>query len=140
MRKLTISDRIYESSFNSLERKFGYKFPNYFKDFMKTYADLSVEERIYFDKEKDKWKVNKFCMYKTMFEFSEEFLKNNLGYKVPFGFDPGGWIFCICLDENDYNSVYIYRFTDHLPEEAFLKIADSFEEFIDGLQPESEVS
>lgn len=139
MRKLTFSKRIQDGEFRSLERTYDIKIPGDFKNFMQIYANSGVVERVYADSNNQNWKISKFCPYKTIHEFVGEFLENNLGIKVPFAFDYGGWIFCICLDENDYNSVHIYRF-DHKPEEPFLRIANSFEEFIEGLQPESEVS
>lgn len=58
---------------------------------------------------------------------------------LPFGFDFGDWIFCICLKKEKYGQIYLMR-TDEIEEdEAFEFIANSFEEFIDSLQPESEV-
>jgi hypothetical protein len=42
------------------------------------------------------------------------------------------------MDDDDFGTIYINRWTDHLPEEQFLKIADSFEEFINGLHAEDE--
>ncbi len=59
---------------------------------------------------------------------------------LPFGFDDGDWIFCICLKIDKYGKIYLMR-TDEgdCEEDAFIFICDSFEEFIDGLQPESNV-
>lgn len=140
MKQLTFSKRIQDWEFDFLEQTYGIKIPQYFTDFMQIYASSGVIERVYKGINGQNWKIGSFCPYKTMYEYVGEFLENNLGIKVPFAFDYGGWIFCICLDENDYNSVYIYRSSDHLPKDAFLRIADSFEDFIDRLQPESEVS
>jgi hypothetical protein len=58
---------------------------------------------------------------------------------VPFAYDPGGWHFCLSFDADTYGKIIINRWTDHLPEEQFLVIADSFEEFINGLQTEENI-
>jgi hypothetical protein len=126
MRQLTFRKRIQDGEFRSLERTYSIKIPNFFKDFMQTYGDSGVEERHFVDTNGDSWEVWCFCGYKTMYEFVGEFLENRLGFKIPFAFDRGGWLFCLSLDEIDYNSIHIYRF-DHKPEEVFLKIADNFE-------------
>lgn len=124
----------------SLERNLNMKFPICFKEFLQEYGDSSIKENTYLDRNGLSWKISKFWNYPNIYGLTKEFVENGFGKKVAFAHDEGGWSFCLCLDENDYNSVYIYRFTDHLPEDVFLKIADSFEEFIDGLQPESEIS
>ena len=59
---------------------------------------------------------------------------------IPFAIDPGGNPFYVSIGGEDYGAVYIDTITSRGYEEPILKIADSFEEFIDGLQPESEVS
>lgn len=56
---------------------------------------------------------------------------------LPFGFDDGDWIFCICLKRDKCGKIYLMR-TDEgdCEEDAFIYVCDSFEEFLDGLQPE----
>jgi hypothetical protein len=56
---------------------------------------------------------------------------------LPFGFDPGGWTYCISLKKESYGQVFLFRM-DKIHEEAFDFIAPSFEEFINNLKPESE--
>ncbi|MBK9580663.1 MAG: SMI1/KNR4 family protein [Saprospiraceae bacterium] len=53
--------------------------------------------------------------------------------KIPFAYDPGGWHFCLSFDEDTFGKVVVNRWSDHLPEDQFIVIADSFEEFINGL-------
>lgn len=55
---------------------------------------------------------------------------------IPFAIDPGGNPFYVSIGEGDYGNVYIDTITSRGFEEPILKIANSFEEFIDGLQPE----
>lgn len=136
MRKLTIKPRIYEGHIRSLEKHIGAKFPILFEEFLLLYADTSVEERVYHDENGLEWIISRFWNYPNIHGLTKEFQREGHGTKVAFGHDEGGWSYCLSLDPEDYNAVYVYRFTDHAPEETFLKIADSFEEFIDKLEPE----
>lgn len=54
---------------------------------------------------------------------------------VPFAIDPGGRPFYFSLGKDDNGTVYIDRMGAGY-ENPLLKIADSFEEFINGLQAE----
>lgn len=74
---------------------------------------------------------NMFQAINEMFEKKNDWL--------PFGDDVGDYLFCICLKSDNYGKVYLMR-TDEIDEsDAFIFVSNSFEEFIDGLQPESEV-
>jgi SMI1-KNR4 cell-wall len=138
MKQLTFSKRIEDSEFWSLEKTYSIKLPQEFKDFMQIYANSGTIECIYIQEDNgQEWELRLFCNYKMMHEYVGEFLDYKLGVKIPFGHDLSGWLFCLCLDEQDYYSVYIYRF-DYEPEEAFFKIADNFEDFINALVPEEE--
>lgn len=110
----------------------------YFKDFMKANAGLSHYERIYTDSCGKAWKVSQYVDFIQMYDLTTEFVGSYKRKLVPFAFDGGGWHFCLCLDESDHGAIYINRWTDHLPEEQFLKIAESFQDFINGLQKEEE--
>ena len=54
---------------------------------------------------------------------------------VSFGSDPGGWQFVISVQKSDFGKVYFCRMDEAL-EDALTLLADSFEEFIDGLEIE----
>lgn len=56
---------------------------------------------------------------------------------LPFGYDPGGWIFCICLKNECYGKVHLFRM-DRIYEENFDYICENFEEFVNGLRTEDE--
>lgn len=55
---------------------------------------------------------------------------------LPFAIDPGGNPFYISIVASDYGNVYIDTLNSRGFAEPILKIANSFEEFINGLQPE----
>lgn len=54
---------------------------------------------------------------------------------IPFGFDPGGWIYCLNIESR---KVHLFRM-DKVFEENFDFMAESFEDFINNLKPESEI-
>jgi hypothetical protein len=56
---------------------------------------------------------------------------------LPFGYDPGGWVFCICLKDEDYGKIYLFRM-DKIYEDNFDYVCNSFEDFINGLRTEDE--
>jgi SMI1-KNR4 cell-wall len=56
---------------------------------------------------------------------------------LPFGYDPGGWVFCICLKEECYGKIHLFRM-DKIYEENFDYVCESFEDFINGLRTEEE--
>lgn len=59
---------------------------------------------------------------------------------IPFAIDPGGNPFYVSIGESDYGNVYIDTITSRGFEEPILKIATSFEEFVDSLQPEDSIN
>jgi hypothetical protein len=139
MRKLTIRPRMGDASIKLIEDVIGEKFDIYFAEFLKKNAGLSHEEFIYIDKSKTEWHVQSYNDFNDLFGLTKEFLD---GYKrklVPFAYDGGGWHFCLSFDDETYGKIIINRWTDHLPEEQFLVIADNFEEFINGLKTEENV-
>jgi hypothetical protein len=141
MRKLT---KTYQNStinmeeIESFEREESIIIPEIYKEFIVEYQGSGVNEILYYDKSNTLWILNAFSEYEDMTALYKE-LKSGYGRKlIPFAYDPGGWHFCLCLDDEYFGTIYINRWTDHLPEEQFLKIADSFEEFINGLHAEDE--
>ncbi len=102
-------------------------------------AGLSHYECVFIDAEGRKWEVAQYNQYKDLIGLLREFKKVGWGKKIAFAHDPGGWHFCLSLDEDTYGKIIINRWTDHTPEDQFLVIANSFEEFIDGLKKGEEV-
>jgi hypothetical protein len=133
MKKLTLLPRMMDFEVSMLENLVGELLPKNFTDFIREYSNISVKENCFQDKRGEKWVVTKFWDFKNIFGLTEEFKEKLERRMVAFGYDPGGWSFCLSMEE-DKNSIYIYRWTDEY-NPAFLKIANSFEDFIDSLQP-----
>lgn len=133
MRNLKIKIRISDAEIRFLEEKIGAPLPSEFVEVMKSYAGLSTEECLFIDQGNKKRIVHGFLNFTEMHDLSIELCNVGFGRKIPFAFSPNGWHYCLSLDDN---RIYLYRWTDHKTEDAFLQIADSFEEFINGLRPE----
>lgn len=139
MRKLTQRPRIGDASLQLIEEIVNGRFSENFKRFLKESAGLSYYESVFVDAAKTEWHVQQYNSFDDLYGLTQEFLNVYKRKLIPFAHDPGGWHFCLCMDEEDHGAIFINRWTDHLPEEQFLKIANSFEEFIDGLRREEEV-
>ncbi|MDI9882799.1 SMI1/KNR4 family protein [Flectobacillus longus] len=138
MKKLTLYPRMGDSNVRHIESIINISLSEDFKDFLKANAGLSHYERYFFDKDKTQWEVQKYLSYPELFKIEEELFIDYHRKLVPFAYDPGGWHFCLSFDKDTYGKIIINRWTDHLPEEQFLVIADTFEEFINGLKTEEE--
>ena len=135
MRKLNIAPRAGKRYLQLLENAIGSKLPFGFTEIIIMYAGLAVLENIYIDKNNTEWELQTFDHIASMVDLTKEFNENGWGKKLPFAYDPGGWHFCLSFDEDTFGKVLVNRWTDHLPEDQFVVIADSFDEFINGLQP-----
>jgi len=134
MREFTIRPRMGEKSFKLLEKIIDDSCSDYFKKIMKKYAGMSVEEDFFIDSKGNSWVIAAFDNFTSMFELTKEFKENGLGKKIPFAYNPGGWHYCLSFDADTYGKIIVNRWTDHIEDEQFLVIADSFESFIDGLE------
>lgn len=116
--------------------------PKSLKSVLLKYGSYSVVENTYKDIINDKiWKLNSFINRTNLLGHLEELEEEReLGdYEiedliVPFAVDEGGWLFCLGLSSNNYNRVFIYRCNNYDERDIFLKISESFEEFINNLQ------
>jgi len=125
-----------DSSFEMGEKLAGRKLPDDFKAFMIANGGLSHYERIFISDSGTEWEVHTYLSNTEFYDLTKEFAETYTRKMVPFAMDPGGWHFCLCVEEDDFGAVYVNRWTDYPPEEQFLKIADSFEAFINGLRRE----
>lgn len=108
---------------------------------MKKSAGLRYMESYFLDKKGNLWVVAEYNLAAELHKLTREFKDHGWGLKIPFAFNSSGWHFCLSFDEDTFGKIIINRWTDHSPEEQFIVIADSFEEFINGLQrnPEEEI-
>ncbi|TAE24976.1 MAG: SMI1/KNR4 family protein [Cytophagales bacterium] len=120
---------------SNYEGNFNLKLPIQLIDLIENYNSTSVEEAL-FDSD-DTWIINFFLGFdgehSSITNLTEEINDNGTVEYIPFAMDPGGWHFCFCVNETEYGAIYVFRWTDHSPENAFLKIASGLSEFIDKL-------
>jgi hypothetical protein len=137
MREFKVLPKVQDFELNMIEQVIGDKLPSMLRDVIKKYGGSAIAEKYFTDKQGLEWELSQFNMFKDLYGLTEEFLREYKRKLIPFAYDPGGWHFCLCMDEGkDYGAIIINRWTDHLPQDQFLKIADSFEEFINGLKAE----
>jgi hypothetical protein len=139
MRQFNIVDRIQGAEFNFIEKTLEINLPIIFKNYLSKYGGMSIYENTFFKQDIGSFEIGQFLMFDEILNLSKEFLQSYHRKLIPFAYDPGGWHFCLSFDDETYGKIIINRWTDHLPEEQFLVIADSFEEFINGLKTEENV-
>jgi hypothetical protein len=134
MKELTIAPRAGKRYLKLLENAIGGSLPVSLNEVILKYAGLRVLEDTYEDKSKVLWEIQSFDNVASMVVLTKEFIVKGWGKKLPFAFDPGGWHYCLSFDEDTYGKVIVNRWTDHEDKDQFLVIAESFEEFIEGLK------
>ena len=141
MREFTVLPMVQDFELNLIENIVGNKIPDLARSYIKKYGGLMIAEKYFFDKNGLEWELSQFNLFKELHGLTEEFLREYKRKLIPFAYDPGGWHYCLCFDEGeDYGKIIVNRWTDHLPQEQFLVIADDFEEFINGLKREEEIT
>lgn len=140
MRKLTLAPRAGKRYLKLLEKEVGNQLPAELIEVIKNYGGLAVLEDKFTDNNDVEWEIQAFDNIASIIDLTKEFKENSWGSKVPFAFDPGGWHFCLSLDEDTFGKIIVNRWTDYSPEEQFVVIANSFEEFINGLKRSDELS
>ncbi|WP_281631298.1 SMI1/KNR4 family protein [Flavobacterium luteolum] len=141
MRKLTLSDRFFPHQYSRIENEMGIKIPDTIKYFISEYADLSVKENKFVNNDGKLFEISQFINYRLMYDFIKEFKEEGLGKKLPLAIDDGGWVFCISFDEECMGEILLYQMEMEwkTKNDAFELVANSFEEFINGLREETSV-
>ncbi|MEO1097451.1 MAG: SMI1/KNR4 family protein [Bacteroidota bacterium] len=134
MKKLTVRPRLGKGNIKLIERELGYQLPNDFRNFITENAGLSHYECLFSDSSGDTWEVSQYNQYKDLIGLLREFKGKGRGLKISFAFDPGGWHYCLSFDKDTFGKIMVNRWTDHEEKDQFLIIAESFEEFINGLK------
>lgn len=133
MKRLTIAPRAGKRYFSLLEEAIENELPLELIIVIESYGGLAVLEDKYIDRQKKEWELQTFDHIASIIDLTKEFKEKGWGLKIPFAYDPGGWHFCLSFDKNTYGKIIVNRWTDHSPEEQFIVIAESFEDFINGL-------
>ncbi len=113
--------------------------PASLKAFLIEKNPIVVEEIIFKHHNREFWIAIFFPFdntYEVSFQFVYERLKDFLQNKyVAFANDPGGWLFVISIQEEDYGKIYFCRMDEEL-EDAVTLLADDLDSFINGLEKE----
>ncbi len=125
-----------------LEAEYDFIFPDELKLFYSQYNGGKPRKRAVCLQEGD-WRSSTrfhgFYSIKLAFEkalknvyFEEWWIK---GF-IPFGYDEGGETFCFSTRTHDYGCIYYFMsdcIDDENPENAFLKVSESFSQFINNM-------
>ena len=136
MRVLTKKKRIDENQIDFLQSILGKEFPKYMIEFLKEYVEAAVVEDRFTNNRNKVFYISMICTYRMIYDYIQEFKSENFGQFIPFAVDDGGYIFCLSLNEKNFGNVLLYQ-TDigyESETEAFVLVADTFEEFINGLE------
>ena len=146
MKKLTIEDffvPITEKDIKLFEKRNNLVLPNYLADFFLNYNGTTTKECIYSCKVD--YIVNSFLpLLKNkitsvenflLWIRDEEFLIKRFDL-IPFATDPGNHPFLVSIGGEDEGVVY-FSIVGFGEDEPLRKLADSFEEFINGLKSEN---
>jgi hypothetical protein len=139
MRDFSVLPKVQDFELNLIDKIIDDNIPENVRSYIKRYGGDMIREKYFYDKNGLEWELSQFNLFKDLHGLTKEFLDNYNRKLLPFAYDPGGWHFCLSFDADTYGKIIINRWTDHLPEDQFLVIADSFEEFINGLKAEENV-
>ena len=114
--------------------------PSFFIEFLLKYNGAKINENCY----RDEYIISNFLPLLINRNASIELIlpavrdKEDIGRDdlIPFAVDPGGRPYYLSIAGNDNGNVYIDRMGAGY-ENPLLKIAETFEEFINGLEPEN---
>jgi SMI1-KNR4 cell-wall len=148
MKELKITKRLKEcnlSEIEKLEQEFNVQLPEYLKTFILKYGSA----RVYENWTNKKWYIDTFlnpydsknvdmAMIIPQLRHVEGDELDIARYDlVPFAYEIGSWYFCLSIGEKDYGHVYITGW-DEETQTNLIKLANSFEDFINSLQRDLE--
>lgn len=133
MREFKVLPKIQEFELDLIEKILEVRIPELVRNYLMKYGGCSIKENRYIDSTGLEWDLGQFSTFNDIYGLVKEFRDAYKCKLLPFAYDNGGWHFCLNLDSINYGSIIINRWTDHLPEDQFLIIAENFENFINGL-------
>lgn len=154
MRKLNIKEDFRSNEIAAklliIEKKIREQLPNLFKDLLVMVEGSTIEENVFYDKNRNEFfPVHQFLEISILEKSADKIEKiyqddsssirneNEELFFMPFAIDPGGWTYHISLAKNSYNEIWLNCF-DNNEESPFNLIASSLEAFIEGLITEKE--
>lgn len=128
-----------DSELTLFESEKGIKLPDSYREFLLTQNPYTVKEDFY-QKDGRNYEIHHFYPFDSEIELSLQFSFDNLNdffesKYLAFGDDSGGWQYVISVQEVDYGKIYFCRMDEAL-EDALTLLADSFEQFVNGLEIE----
>jgi len=134
---------INDSIIADFETKMNVKIPANLTEFLKLYSGASVAENTYLNIERGTYyTISYICELYSEFNPSiEKLIIGNQFYEylewIPLGIDHGGWVFNLSTAHDKFGQVWVNKF-DSGDENPFEFVANSLEDFINGLRTEEE--
>jgi hypothetical protein len=124
-----------------IESVFNLKIPMLVKHYLAEYSGFGIEECYFVNALGNRFSLHIFIGYNTMYRCMKTFQQEKLGKKIPFALDQGGWALVVSLDSKTKGQVLLFQAGIEWKNraDAFQKICNSFEEFINGLKTEAEI-
>lgn len=113
--------------------------PNELQEFWIKYNAIYLKNNIYLS-DGNKYYLDRFYPFDKNYELSFQYVYENLkdylqDSYLAFANDCGDWQYVISINTDSYGCIFFCRMDDMIPD-SLVKIANNFEEFIDGLQAE----
>lgn len=143
--EINVTKNLGEASIKDIEdfeKREGLIIPKQLKDFWVRFNPIYTKQNVY-QKSGQKYFLDRFYPFLSEYELSFQAVFPNLvdylGREyLSFANDPGDWQFLISIKDNFNGEIYLCRMDEIIPN-SLIKIADSFEEFINGLKSEDEI-
>lgn len=121
----------------------GIIIPKSLKVFWGNYNPVYIEKNVFF-KDGEKYFLDRFFPFSDQYELSFQsvfnMLKEYLGNDyLSFANDSGDWQFLISINQSSLGEIFLCRMDEVIPD-SLISLANSFEEFINGLKTEDEIS
>ena len=128
-----------DSELTLFESENGIKLPDSYREFLLTQNPYTVKEDLY-QKDGRNYEIHHFYPFDSEIQLSVQFIFDNLnavfeGKYFAFADDSGGWQYVVSIQEVDCGKVYFCRMDEAL-EDALTPLADTFEQFVNGLEIE----
>lgn len=139
------SEKASPEDLSELEQKYNFTFPDDLKFFYTQYNGGKPVSRVVCLKDED-WESD--TRFHGFYSINGDFEKalNNVCEEdwwikcfIPIGYDEGGEDFCFSTRPSDYGAIYYFMsdcIDDEDPEAAYLKVSDSFSQFINNMRQE----
>jgi cell wall assembly regulator SMI1 len=133
--------KLSHSDIDHLESKYNFSYPKDIRNHYLTYNGGETEKYVFVDKDGDEYIVQQFLPISSGNRDVASILDNLRGdnilpeWLIPFADEPSGDFYCFSIKEGEEGEVYLwYHEVIYDPEDSYSFLANSIEEFINGMK------